>query len=116
MVTKIPKAKSEGEETLALHLKTQGIKFYREVKIVSPLNGRGYIYDFELDGYGILIEVQGGTHSGGAHTRGTSYQRDVTKMNSATLLGYKVVWFTTDDVKKGNAINFLIELIKKGAD
>jgi len=51
-----------------------------------------------------LVEVEGGIWSGGRHTRGKGYLRDLEKYNAATMMGFQVIRFSTDQVKSGHAI------------
>ena len=53
-------------------------------------------FDFAWPGCRVAIELQGGTWIGGAHTRGTGYNRDCHKLNDAQLAGWILLWFTTD--------------------
>ena len=59
----------------------------------------------------ILIDIQGGIWSGGAHVRGKGYTNDIEKMNAATSMGYQVYWFTSGMVEDGSAIKFIEEEI-----
>lgn len=99
MPVKLPKARSPGEESLALHLRAAGIAFEREVSVVP---GRGWRWDFKIGD--LLVEIQGGTENGGRHVRPAGYQEDCDKQNEAVLLGYRVFKFTTTDVKQGKAL------------
>lgn len=42
----------------------------------------------------LAIEIHGGTHSGGRHTRGYGFQGDRQKINSAQAMGWKVFELT----------------------
>jgi very-short-patch-repair endonuclease len=44
------------------------------------------------------VELHGGMWSGGAHVRPRGVQRDLEKHNAATLLGWRVLYFSTDDL------------------
>ena len=61
----------------------------------------------------VLVDIQGGIWSGGAHVRGGGYTNDIEKMNAATALGWDVYWFTSDMVEDGSAIQFLIDEVWK---
>ena len=50
------------------------------------------------------VELHGGIHSGGRHTRGTGFENDREKMNAAILLGWRVLEFTAKHVGDGSAI------------
>lgn len=42
-----------------------------------------------------LIELDGGVYSNGRHTRGSGYIEDCIKLNTATMLGYRVLRIPT---------------------
>ena len=44
----------------------------------------------------VAVELDGGTWSGGRHTRGTGYAKDCEKLNTATAMGWAVFRFTGD--------------------
>lgn len=106
-VAKAAKALSPGEETLALHLKAEGIRFEREYQF-HP--GRKWRFDF-LIGNKTGIEVEGGIY-GGRHTRPEGFTADTEKYNQAALDGYTVLRYTTAQVKSGAAIKQITALIK----
>lgn len=58
------------------------------------------------------IEIEGSTFSNGRHTRGIGYGNDCKKYNMVSLLGFKLIRFTTDDFRKGN-VNYVIETLEK---
>lgn len=92
---------SEGEAELTKQLKALKIEFVREFKFHPKRKWRA---DFHLIGKKILVEVEGGIWSGGRHTRGKGYIGDMEKYNSATVMGYQVLRFSTEQVKSGVAI------------
>lgn len=101
---------SEGEATLVQHLKTHKISFEQEYKFHPTRKWRA---DFLITGTKILIEVEGGVWSGGRHTRGKGYIGDMEKYNSASMMGFTVLRFCTEQVKSGIAIQ-QIEILMKG--
>ncbi|MGU3311800.1 DUF559 domain-containing protein [Acinetobacter sp. M5A5_2a] len=100
---------SEGEAMLVQHLKSHKIGFEQEYKFHPTRKWRA---DFLITGTKILIEVEGGIWSGGRHTRGKGYIGDMEKYNSASMIGFTVLRFCTDQVKSGIAIQ-QIELLMK---
>lgn len=44
----------------------------------------------------VAVECDGGTYSGGRHTRGDGYRRDAEKLNAAAALGWRVFRVTAD--------------------
>jgi len=102
------KVVSEGEATLSLQLKTLKIEFEQEFKFHPK---RKWSADFHIIGKKILVEVEGGIWSGGRHTRGKGYIGDMEKYNSATMMGYQVIRFSTEQVKSGLAIKQIEKMV-----
>ena len=59
----------------------------------------------------ILVEVEGGIWSGGRHTRGKGYLGDMEKYNAATVMGYRLIRFSTEQVKSGLAIQQIEKMV-----
>lgn len=93
---------SEGEATLAQHLKAHGVSFEQEFRFHPDRKWRA---DFHIVGHMLLVEVEGGIWSGGRHTRAKGYIGDMEKYNAAVALGYRVLRFSTEQVKSGFAVN-----------
>lgn len=47
------------------------------------------------------IEVDGAVYTNGRHTRGKGYEQDCIKANQAQLLGWKLLRYSTGQVKQG---------------
>ena len=92
---------SKGEIALAGQLDARGIGYERELMLIP---GRRFRFDFLLAEFALVIEVEGGTWSGGRHTTGAGFKSDCFKYNAALELGYRVLRYTTDMVTKGEAI------------
>ena len=110
-----PKAKakkqtagSKGEEALAAQLQAAGVSFEREQLLIP---GRRFRFDFVITGSDLVIEVEGGTWSGGRHTSGVGFRSDCFKYNKALELGYRVLRYTTDMVTKGEAIAQVMDIL-----
>ncbi|MFN4186709.1 MAG: DUF559 domain-containing protein [Acinetobacter johnsonii] len=99
---------SEGEAILSQHLRTLKIEFEQEFKFHPSRKWRA---DFHLKDKKILVEVEGGIWSNGRHTRGKGYLGDLEKYNAATMMGYQVIRFSTEQVKSGKAIEQILKLI-----
>ncbi|MDQ9009016.1 hypothetical protein RFI36_04775 [Acinetobacter gerneri] len=99
---------SEGEATLIQHLQAYRIEFEQEFQFNKDRRWRA---DFYLVGTNILIEVEGGIWSNGRHTRGKGYLGDMEKYNSATMLGYSVYRYSTEQVKSGKAIEEIRRMV-----
>ncbi|MCT9260477.1 DUF559 domain-containing protein [Acinetobacter baumannii] len=99
---------SVGEVLLATHLRACKIDFEQEYKFHPKRKWRA---DFLITGTKILIEVEGGIWSGGRHTRGKGYIGDMEKYNSAAMMGFTVLRFSTEQVKAGVAIKQIEQLV-----
>ncbi len=95
------KVVSEGEAKLASDLKALKIGFIQEFYFHPERQWRA---DFHITGTKILVEVEGGIWTGGRHTRGKGFIHDMEKYNAATVLGYQVLRFSTEQVKNGLAV------------
>ena len=110
-----PKAKakrqssgSKGEEALAAQLRAAGVEFAREQTLIPK---RRFRFDFLIIGSDLVVEVEGGTWSGGRHTSGVGFRSDCYKYNLALELGYRVLRYTTDMVTKGEAIAQILDIL-----
>lgn len=102
------KAPNEFEAKLARELKTLKIEFEQEFEFHPKRKWRA---DFHLVGKKILVEVEGAIWSGGRHTRGKGYIGDMEKYNTATMMGFQVIRFSTDQVKSGLAIQQIEKMV-----
>ncbi len=102
------KVPNEFEAKLARELKTLKIKFEQEFYFHPDRKWRA---DFHLIDKKILVEIEGGIWSGGRHTRGKGYIGDMEKYNAATMMGFQVIRFSTDQVKSGHAIQQLEKMV-----
>jgi very-short-patch-repair endonuclease len=93
------KSKSKLEDLLAIHFANDGFEPVREYKI-GP---RGHRFDFAFPDVRVAVEVEGGTWTGGRHSRGVGFASDCAKYNFAVLSGWRVLRFTGDMVKDGTA-------------
>lgn len=54
-------------------------------------NKRRWRFDFAWIMAKVALEVEGGVWSGGRHTRGSGFLRDMEKYNAATMAGWRVI-------------------------
>jgi very-short-patch-repair endonuclease len=94
-----------GETLMAQHLTELGLKFRQQVKFCDT---RRWKLDFLLGENGIAIEVDG--YFKGRH--GAGWGSDNEKANWATSMGYRVLRFSTQEVKTGKAKEFLKQWFK----
>ena len=104
---------SEGEATLALMLRVEGIPFEREFAAVP---GRKFRWDFHVKP-DLLIEVQGGVWNfkKSGHSSGFGITRDAEKASLAVAHGYRQITATTAQVKSGQALTWIKQAIGRAA-
>ena len=73
---------------------------------------RRWRFDFAWPDKKIAVECEGGIWSGGRHTRGSGYQKDLEKYNSAALQGWSVFRFDSNAITSGKAIKVITEALK----
>lgn len=106
---KVPKPLSTGEALLATHLRAEGIPFEREQEHVP---GRRYRSDFTID-HMFTVEVEGLQWSGKSrHQMVEGYTEDCRKYNALQAAGWRVYRFTTQQVRSGEAIEFIKERLE----
>lgn len=105
------KVPSAGEAVLCRHLDALKIDYEQEFKF-HPV--RKWRADFLISGYPILVECEGGIWSGanGGHTSGKGYTANCEKYSVAATMGYFVIRATTDQVKSGECIKWIEDMIK----
>lgn len=97
------------EETFALHCKAHNLHPVRELKF-HPV--RRWKFDFAFPDRLTAVEIEGGAWTNGRHTRGSGFIADMEKYNAAASLGWFVFRFDGGAVKSGEAINFMIAVLK----
>ena len=80
-------------------LKALGVEHVTEYKF---LHDRRFKYDICIPNIKIAIEFEGGIYKNGRHTRGKGYANDCKKYNLATMYGWKLLRYTSDDAKELN--------------
>jgi hypothetical protein len=55
----------------------------------------------------LLIELEGGLYVRGRHSRGAGMEEDILKYDTAIMLGYRLLRFSTGQVLNGTARQFL---------
>lgn len=97
------------EDLFAFQLDSAGLTGY--VREYHAIPGRRFRFDFAWRKERLLVEINGGTYSGGAHGRGVGINRDYEKGNLAVLNGWKVLSFDTKQVKSGEALEVVERLL-----
>jgi len=77
-------------------------------------HGRKWRFDVALPGPRVAIEIEGGTHSAGAHVRGVHFAGDCEKYAHAILDGWRVFRVPSDWIWKGRAAAYVLALLAPG--
>lgn len=98
--------KSDLEEAFQEQIDSAGLKGYkRNFLFDKPITKRHL--DFAFTKEKVAVEVQGGSWSGGRHTRGAGYESDRHKGNEAQIRGWLVLEVTTTMITDGFALDYL---------
>jgi very-short-patch-repair endonuclease len=99
------------EEKLSFHIRAHKLpEPVREHRFHSK---RRWKFDFAWPELKLAAEVEGGTWTGGRHTRGAGFEGDCEKYSVAAIQGWMVVRFTSSMVSDGRAIDLLISALKE---
>jgi hypothetical protein len=52
---------------------------------------RKWRFDYAWPDYKVALEVEGGAWTGGRHTRGSGFMKDIEKYNEASCLGWRLI-------------------------
>ena len=77
---------------------------------------RKWRFDYAWEEQKLALEVHGGIHSGGRHTRGRGFVEDRAKMSEATLLGWTVLEVTPEHIKSGQLRAWLLAAFNQDPD
>lgn len=103
------------EVTLEWQLKAAKLWKYVMPEFSSKaIFGRKFRWDFAFIAYGLLAECEGATWvANRGHTSGVGIQRDVEKLNAATLAGWHTLRFTKAMIDDGTALRQIEEFLKR---
>lgn len=106
--TKTLKRKPDAHILLEMHMAELGITFTPEYRFHSERKWRfDYLATTICPMRAAGIEIEGAIWARGRHTRGAGYEKDLEKYREAARLGWKVYRFSTGEVLKGVAREFL---------
>ncbi len=75
---------------------------------------RKWRFDFAFPAEMVAIEVQGGLHTAGRHTRGNALEHEYEKLCEAAILGWRVLFVSSRMVLSGDAVKYVNRIIRKG--
>lgn len=100
------------------HLELLFLQHIRAASIREPVRNyrfhveRRWMADAAWPDIRLLVEIEGGTRSGGRHVRGDGYEKDCEKYNAAAEGGWTVLRYTGAMVKSGAAIEQVARVIQ----
>ena len=71
---------------------------------------RRWRFDLAWPDLKVAVEQEGGVWIQGRHSRGAGMVADMSKYNEAALLGYRVFRFTPQQIKSGEAYQFMLRV------
>jgi len=74
---------------------------------------RKWRFDFAWPDLKVAVEIEGGTWTRGAHSRGKHFEADCEKYNEAAIGGWTVLRVTTDMIDDGRAVTFVERMIER---
>lgn len=72
---------------------------------------RKFRFDLAWPAHRLLLEIQGDVWRKGGHTSGVGVTRDAEKGNLAVLEGYRVLHVTSNQIKEGLAIKWIVKAL-----
>lgn len=61
----------------------------------------------------LAVECDGGVYTQGRHTRGRGFENDMRKLNTAAILGWSVLRFSTSLIRSGEALRYVEMAIRQ---
>lgn len=72
---------------------------------------RRWRFDYAWPAARLALEVEGGVWTGGRHTRGSGFVRDLEKYNRATVLGWRVLRVTPRELRSAATVAMLADAL-----
>lgn len=98
------KGKSQKSHLEFTFLKTweaiHGLKHRPALQFRFAAPDRQWRFDFCWIDVKVAVEIDGGIFVGGGHSRGVQFTGDCEKLNRATMMGWRVLRYTTLDMRK----------------
>lgn len=73
---------------------------------------RRFRFDLAWPDRMLAVEIEGGVYLQGRHQRPAGFQRDMTKYNLATLMGWRLLRVTPAMVNNGEALGLIQEALR----
>lgn len=83
-----------------------------EVRFAPP---RRWRFDYAWPLQKVALEVEGGAYTRGRHTRGAGFIADMEKYNRATVMGWRVLRVTPDQLCIGETVELIFDALRLAA-
>lgn len=74
---------------------------------------RRWRFDYAIVEHMIAIEVEGGVWTKGRHTRGKGFLNDITKYNTATSMGWRLIRVTPQQLLTMQTVSYIMPLVNQ---
>ncbi len=101
---------SKLEDLFAFQLDSLGVTGY--VREFRAIPGRKFRYDFAFVEEKLLVEINGGTYTKGAHSTGQGIARDYEKIRLGQDHGWTVYPFDGKAVRSGEAVEIIRQALE----
>ena len=95
---------------LPTQLRAAGLPAARAEYAFDP--SRKWRFDYAFPSVKVAVEVDGGTYVGGRHVTGSGYAKDLEKLNTALVQGWRILRVTPAMVEDGTALGWLETLLR----
>ena len=102
---RLPAPESKLEAALALQIRAAKIEGFQREVVFHPT--RKWRLDFYHPLAKLAVEVEGGIWVKGGHSTGVGITRDTEKGNEALLMGIRVLRVTGDQIRTGQALEWI---------
>lgn len=93
------------ERLFRIQLNANNIEGFVQEKIFHLT--RRWRFDFAWPEIKLAVEIQGGTWSKGRHARGSGIKGDCEKYSQAAILGWRIIFATSEHVRSGEALQWV---------
>lgn len=95
------------KEIFERHIKENGLP--KPIKELNFHPDRKFAFDYAWPEYKLAFEIEGGAFSRGRHVRPKGFTMDIVKYNEAQLMGWIVLRGTSEQVKSGDGLKWLLQ-------